>query len=108
MNPKSGGVFSVDRGLTFDTLDNALQWAVANHGIAIADHFLAKYELISGTLVAAVPEIYPSGVSYYLVYRQKLSGDTRLQAFAEWIKSALSLAMPPTASSDQRQSNHFC
>lgn len=89
----SGGAFPFDRGMTFDTLDNALQGAVANHGIAMADHFLVQHELSAGKLVAAVPEIHPSGVGYHLVYRQKLAGDSRLKAFAEWITSALSIAL---------------
>jgi LysR family glycine cleavage system transcriptional activator len=89
----SGGAFAVRRGLAFDTLDNALQGALAHHGVAMADPFLARRELISGELVAAVPEVHPSGESYYLVYRSKIADDRRLKHFAEWLTGALTLAM---------------
>lgn len=93
----SGGTFAVDHGMTFDTLDNALQGAVANRGIAMADHFLAQHELSIGNLVPAVPEIHPSGESYYLVYRHKLAGDSRLKNFSTWLKASLAAAIqkPP-------------
>lgn len=96
----SGGAFKVDRGMTFDTLDNALQAALASYGIAMADIVLAQHEIATGKLVAAVPEVHPSGVNYYLVYRQKFAGDSRLETFAEWIKSTLQVSqkgLPPIA-----------
>lgn len=103
----SGGVFPVDQGMTFDTLDNALQGAVANHGIAMADYFLVQRELLDGRLVAAVSELHPSGESYFLVYRNKLAGDERLKVFAQWIKLALAAAMKsmPPVSNEIRPSS---
>ncbi len=85
----SGGEFPIERGMTFDTLDHALQGAKAGHGIAMADHFLVQQELATGELVPAVSEIHPSGVSYYLVFRQKLAEDMRLKALVIWLQQKL-------------------
>lgn len=70
---------------------------MTSHGIAMADHFLAQHELSTGNLVPAVHEIHPSGESYYLVYRHKLAGDSRLKNFSTWLKAALAAAIqkPP-------------
>ena len=89
----SGGVFAVHRGMAFDTLDNALQGALAHHGVVMADTFLARRELLSGELVAAVPEVHPSGECYYLVFRSKVADDHRLKHFAEWLTAALATAI---------------
>jgi LysR family glycine cleavage system transcriptional activator len=83
---------SVDGAL--DTLDAAVQMALMDWGIAIADPLLVAAELSAGTLVLAHPDCYPSGEHYYLVHRLPDAGDPRVAALRDWLRERLPAQAP--------------
>lgn len=74
-----------DRGMAFDTVDSATQFAKAGAGVALADRGLFAEDLAAGTLVAPYPNVCENGYGYYLKFHAEDLSDPVIAAFRNWI-----------------------
>ncbi len=81
------GVPGIDAqtGLTFDSLNLAIQAAVEGLGVAIAVRTLVRGDLAAGRLVEPFEQVRRSGRPFHLVYPADRARDPRLRHFIDWI-----------------------
>ena len=81
------GVSSVDSksGLTFDSLNLALQAAIEGLGMAIAVRALVRDDLAAGRLVEPFGLVRRSQRPFHLVYPPGRERDSRLRHFIDWL-----------------------
>jgi LysR family glycine cleavage system transcriptional activator len=76
---------SVERGLVFDTVVLAVQYALGGQGIALADTNLFAEELRSGKLVKPFEATLDDGYGYYLTTQPEGLADTAIALFRSWL-----------------------
>jgi LysR family glycine cleavage system transcriptional activator len=81
------GVSGIDpeSGLTFDSLNLALQAAIEGLGVAIAVRALARDDLAAGRLVEPFTVVRRSRRPFHLVYPPGNERDPRLRHFIDWL-----------------------
>lgn len=81
------GLSNIDlnSGLRFDTLEMAVQAAVAGLGVAMADLLLIRNELDSGQLVAPFDVVVSDDTGYYFFWPNDRSDDPKIAAFRDWL-----------------------
>jgi LysR family transcriptional regulator, glycine cleavage system transcriptional activator len=92
------GRVDVTRGLRVDTLQMALEAAVAGLGVAVGRLPLCDQELASGSLVPFRERVVPSTAGYWLVGLPGTMSRSDLRAFRNWLVRELAGgAASPTA-----------
>ena len=76
---------AVDRGLVFDTVSLAAQYALSGGGIALLDPKLYEAELRSGALVRPFDVWLDEGYGYYLVTHPDDLADDVIGLFRSWL-----------------------
>jgi LysR family glycine cleavage system transcriptional activator len=82
----------------FDSYLLAIEAATDGQGVAIVPRFLVAGDLASGRLVAPFPLQVPQPRRWYLVCRDELANDSRVQSFLAWLTGEI--AADPTLSCD--------
>jgi DNA-binding transcriptional LysR family regulator len=92
---RSGG-FDLDpaRGITFDTLALAVQYAERGHGVVLADIDMFAEEIESGRLGVPAPVEYRDGYGYFLVMHPEDLDDPVIALFRNWIITRLAADTP--------------
>jgi DNA-binding transcriptional LysR family regulator len=90
---------NVERGLVFDTVVLAAQYALAGQGIALADTNLFAAEINAGQLVKPFEATLDDGYGYYLTTHPEGLADTAIALFRSWLierfGSRAAAASPP-------------
>lgn len=91
--------FALDarRGLAFDTVTLAAQYAMAGHGVVLADLRMFAPELASGRLVAPYEVTAEDGYGYYLTFHSEDLGDPVISLFRSWMIARLGRALRKSA-----------
>jgi len=76
---------SVERGLVFDTVVLAVQYALGGQGIALADTNLFAEEIRTGRLVKPFEATLDDGYGYYLTTQPEGLADTAIALFRSWL-----------------------
>ena len=84
----------VEHGFEFDTLDLAIEAAIAGIGVTIADRHMVADELASGRLVQVLDTVVAGTQSYWLVRPPDADHHTGLQQFERWLRSELAVSLP--------------
>lgn len=74
-----------ERGLAFDTVISAVQFARSGAGVALADREMFAAELDSGELVAPFQTAFENGYGYYLKFHAEDLSDPVISAFRTWM-----------------------
>jgi LysR family glycine cleavage system transcriptional activator len=80
-----GLALDTDRGLAFDTVISAVQFARSGAGVALADREMFAAELGSGELVAPFETSFENGYGYYLKLHAEDLSDPVVAAFRSWM-----------------------
>ena len=75
---------STDRGLSFDTAISAMQYAMSDGGVALADIDMFAAEIAEGRLVAPYDSVMEDGFGYYLKFHAEDLGDPAIALFRTW------------------------
>lgn len=75
---------STDRGLSFDTAISAMQYAMSDGGVALADIDMFANEIAEGRLVAPYDSVMEDGFGYYLKFHAEDLGDPAIALFRTW------------------------
>jgi DNA-binding transcriptional LysR family regulator len=79
------GNINIERGLMFDTVVLAVQYALSGQGIALADTHLFADEIRNGRLVKPFDATLDDGYGYYLITHPEGLGDTAISLFRSWL-----------------------
>lgn len=79
------GTVSLTKGLQVDTLQMALDAALAGFGVAIGRLPLCEQELATGRLVPFCETVVPSAAGYWLVSMQGAMRRPELRLFRDWL-----------------------
>lgn len=82
---QSGLALETDRGLAFDTVISAVQFARSGAGVALADREMFAGELERGELVAPFETTFENGYGYYLKLHAEDLSDPVISAFRSWM-----------------------
>lgn len=87
------GDVDVEQGVEFDTLDLAVEAAVAGLGVTIADVHMVADELVAGRLVRVLDTAVAGTQSYWMVRRIEAEPHEGLQQFERWLREELTAAV---------------
>ncbi len=76
---------NADRGLAFDTLSLAVNYAIHADGVALADVEMFAPEIAAGKLVVPFDTAMDDGFGYYLKLRPEDLSDPDISAFRSWL-----------------------
>lgn len=76
---------NVDRGLAFDTLALAVNYAMTADGVALADVEMFAPDIAAGRLVVPFDTALDDGFGYYLKLRPEDLSDPDISAFRSWL-----------------------
>jgi DNA-binding transcriptional LysR family regulator len=85
------------RGMAFDTVTLAVQYAMAGQGIVLADIDMFAAELAQGKIVAPYDAIVEDGYGYYLAFHSEDLGDPAISLFRSWMIGRLGRAVRKAA-----------
>jgi LysR family glycine cleavage system transcriptional activator len=87
--------FSLDtgRGMAFETVTLAVQYAMAGQGVVLADVDMFAAEIAAGRLVAPYQAIAEDGYGYYLAFHPEDLGDPAISVFRSWMIARLGRGM---------------
>jgi DNA-binding transcriptional LysR family regulator len=88
------GHVNVERGLVFDTVVLAVQYALGGQGIVLADTHLFAEEIESGRLVKPFTATLDDGYGYYLTTHPEGLGDTAIALFRSWLIERFGTGVP--------------
>lgn len=74
-----------DRGLAFDTLSNAVNYAMSADGVALADIEMFAPEIAAGQLVVPFDTAMDDGFGYYLKLLPEDLSDPAIASFRSWL-----------------------
>lgn len=79
--------FALDtrRGMAFDTVTLAVQFAMAGHGVVLADIDMFAPEIASGRLVQPYEATGEDGFGYYLTFHSEDLADPAISLFRSWM-----------------------
>jgi LysR family glycine cleavage system transcriptional activator len=83
--------FSLDtkRGMAFDTVTLAVQFAMAGQGVVLADTDMFAPEIAAGRLIAPYEVTAEDGYGYYLAFHSEDLGDPVISLFRSWMIARL-------------------
>jgi DNA-binding transcriptional LysR family regulator len=76
---------NVERGLVFDNVMLAVQYALSGEGIALVDTYLYGDEIRTGRLAKPFDNMLDDGFGYYLVTHPEGLSDTAIALFRSWL-----------------------
>ena len=76
---------AVDRGLVFDTMQLAIQYAMTGEGLALVDPLLFRDEIASGALAAPFDLHLDEGYGYYLTTHPEDLSNEAVALFRSWL-----------------------
>lgn len=87
---------NLERGLSFDNIDMALEAAAEGLGIALGRHPLVDDDLASGRLTAVLGPPQPASTAYWLLAAPDSLSRPEILAFRDWICGALGVDPAPS------------
>ncbi len=93
----AGLAVDVERGLVFDTMALAAQYALSGEGVALLDRHLFAAELAAGRLVAPFAAVLEGGYGYYLAVHPEDLGDPAIAQFRSWMIQRFGMPGPARA-----------
>ena len=93
----AGLAVDVERGLVFDTMALAAQYALSGEGVALLDRHLFAAELAAGRLVAPFEAVLEGGYGYYLAVHPEDLGDPAIAQFRSWMIQRFGMPGPVRA-----------
>ncbi|MCB8880222.1 LysR family transcriptional regulator [Acidisoma cellulosilytica] len=83
--------FSLDtaRGMAFETVTLAAQYAMAGQGVVLADMDMFAADIAAGRLVAPYEAVSEDGYGYYLALHPEDLGDPAISVFRSWMIARL-------------------
>jgi DNA-binding transcriptional LysR family regulator len=79
------GAVNVERGLVFDNVMLAVQYALSGEGIALVDTYLYGDYIRTGRLAKPFENTLDDGFGYYLVTHPEGLSDTAIALFRSWL-----------------------
>ena len=92
------GAAHVERGLVFDNVMLAVQYALSGEGIALVDTYLYGDYIRTGRLAKPFENTLDDGFGYYLFTHPEALSDTDIALFPSWLVGRFGLGGGPTAS----------
>lgn len=83
-----------EAGTMFSHTFMALQAAMHNQGVAIANKILAQHEIEQGNLIEPFPTGLIDEKTFYVVYPHQMAEVLKVQLFVEWITTEMALSYP--------------
>ena len=93
----AGLAVDVERGLVFDTMALAAQYALSGEGVALLDRHLFAAELAAGRLVTPFEAVLEGGYGYYLTVHPEDLGDPAIAQFRSWMIQRFGMPGPARA-----------
>ncbi|HTI03468.1 MAG TPA: LysR substrate-binding domain-containing protein [Acidisoma sp.] len=84
-----GFALDIRRGMAFDTVTLAAQYAMAGQGVVLADIDMFASEIAAGRLVAPYDVTAEDGYGYYLAFHSEDLGDPVISLFRSWMIARL-------------------
>jgi DNA-binding transcriptional LysR family regulator len=84
-----GFALNIRRGMAFDTVTLAAQYAMAGQGVVLADTLMFAPEIAAGRLVAPYDVAAEDGYGYYLAFHSEDLGDPVISLFRSWMIARL-------------------
>jgi DNA-binding transcriptional LysR family regulator len=83
--------FALDtaRGMAFETVTLAVQYAMAGQGVVLADVDMFAADIAAGRLVAPFDAVAEDGYGYYLAFHSEDLGDPAISLFRSWMIARL-------------------
>jgi LysR family glycine cleavage system transcriptional activator len=88
-----GFALDTQRGMAFDTVTLAVQYAMAGQGVVLADIDMFADEIANGRLVAPYDAVTEDGYGYYLAFHSEDLGDPAISLFRSWMIARLGRAV---------------
>jgi DNA-binding transcriptional LysR family regulator len=79
------GAVNVERGLVFDNVMLAVQYALSGEGVALVDNYLYGDYIRDGRLVKPFDHSLDDGFGYYLITHPEALSDTAIALFRSWL-----------------------
>jgi len=79
------GAVNVERGLVFDNVMLAVQYALSGDGVALVDTYLYRDYIRDGRLVKPFDNSLDDGYGYYLITHPEALSDTAIALFRSWL-----------------------
>jgi DNA-binding transcriptional LysR family regulator len=79
------GAVNVERGLVFDNVMLAVQYALSGEGVALVDNYLYGDYIRDGRLVKPFDQSLDDGFGYYLITHPEALSDTAIALFRSWL-----------------------
>jgi DNA-binding transcriptional LysR family regulator len=92
-----GFALDTQRGMAFDTVTIAAQYAAAGQGVVLADVDMFADDLAKGRLVAPYDAVAEDGYGYYLAFHSEDLGDPAISLFRSWMIARLGRAVRKVA-----------
>lgn len=80
-----GFALDIRRGMAFETVTLAAQYAMAGQGVVLADTLMFAPEIAAGRLVAPYDLAAEDGYGYYLTFHSEDLGDPVISLFRSWM-----------------------
>jgi DNA-binding transcriptional LysR family regulator len=84
-----GFALDTQRGMAFDTVTLAVQYAMAGQGVVLADVDMFAEEIAAGRLIAPYDVVTEDGYGYYLAFHSEDLGDPAISLFRSWMIARL-------------------
>jgi LysR family glycine cleavage system transcriptional activator len=84
-----GFALKTQRGMAFDTVTVAAQYAMAGQGVVLADIDMFAEEIAAGRLVAPYDAVTEDGFGYYLAFHSEDLADPAISLFRSWMIARL-------------------
>ncbi len=91
-----GFSLNTTRGMAFDTVTLAAQYAMTGQGVVLADIDMFAADIAAGRLVAPFDAVAEDGYGYYLAFHSEDLGDPAISLFRSWMIAKLGRASRKT------------
>jgi DNA-binding transcriptional LysR family regulator len=98
---QTGVALNTQRGMAFDTVTVAVQYAMAGQGVVLADIDMFAEEIAQGRLVPPYDTVIEDGFGYYLAFHSEDLGDPAISLFRSWMIARLGRGLRKTPQDDQ-------
>ena len=92
-----GFMLDTQRGMAFETVTIAAQYAMAGQGVVLADVDMFADEIAKGRLAAPYDAVTEDGYGYYLAFHSEDLGDPAISLFRSWMIARLGRAVQRAA-----------
>ena len=88
-----GFTLNTQRGMAFDTVTVAVQYAMAGQGVVLADIDMFAEQIAQGRLATPYDTVIEDGFGYYLAFHSEDLGDPAISLFRSWMIARLGRTM---------------